>query len=382
MSDPAIRGWCPGALRPMVAADGLVVRVRPPMGRLAPAQARAVAAAAETFGPGEVELTSRANLQIRGVAEARHPALIATLSSAGLIDPDPATERARNVVVTPFHRPGDGTPALVEATTAALRAAELPAKFGAAVDTGPAPVLQETPADIRLERTAAGDLLLRPDGSPTGLAVTPEGLPGAMSALLDWFLASGGVREGRGRMRPYLAAGHALPPGYNTRPAAAIPEPKPGPVAGGTLAVAVFGLLPAGTLAALAECAPELRLTPWRGLFLPGLVMLPSLSALLTDAEDPLARINACTGLPGCLQALAETRPLARALAARLPDGGRLHVSGCAKGCAHPGPCDFTLTATPDGFDLARNARTGDPPIRRGLSPETLLATPDPFGSP
>ena len=47
-----------------------------------------------------------------------------------------------------------------------------------------------------------------------------------------------------------------------------------------------------------------------------------------------MLRVIACTGAPGCLQAHAATRPLARALAPKLTE--TLHVSGCAKGCAHP----------------------------------------------
>ena len=34
MSAAAIKGWCPGALRPMQSGDGLVVRVRPFGGRV------------------------------------------------------------------------------------------------------------------------------------------------------------------------------------------------------------------------------------------------------------------------------------------------------------------------------------------------------------
>ena len=36
MTDAAfqVQGWCPGALRPMMSGDGLVVRVRPQAGRL------------------------------------------------------------------------------------------------------------------------------------------------------------------------------------------------------------------------------------------------------------------------------------------------------------------------------------------------------------
>lgn len=379
---PAIRGWCPGALRPMAAADGLVVRLRPPLGRLTPTQAHAVAAAAERFGAGEVELTSRAGLQIRGVDTAGHPALIDLLAAEGLIDADPEAERSRNLVVTPFHQPGDGTAGLAEAAAAGLLAAPLPDKFGAAIDTGAAPVLQETPADIRLERASDGRLLLRPDGSATGLPVTDATLPAALADLLSWFLSTGGVRDGRGRMRAHLASGQPIPPGYDTPPAPPAAIPRPGPAAGDSLAVAAFGVMSCATLASLAGIVEELRLTPWRGLFLPGVPVLPPLPGLLADPDDPLARVDSCTGRPGCAQALAETRPLARALAARLPAGARLHVSGCAKGCARPGPSDLTLTATRDGFELATNARAGDPPIRRGLTAESLLSAPDPFGAP
>jgi precorrin-3B synthase len=50
MSEPAIRGWCPGAHRPMASGDGLVVRVRPPLGELTPAQAEGLADLADRFG--------------------------------------------------------------------------------------------------------------------------------------------------------------------------------------------------------------------------------------------------------------------------------------------------------------------------------------------
>ncbi|WP_252979256.1 hypothetical protein [Mameliella alba] len=40
MSAPEIKGWCPGAWRPMLSGDGLVVRVRPHLARLDADQAR------------------------------------------------------------------------------------------------------------------------------------------------------------------------------------------------------------------------------------------------------------------------------------------------------------------------------------------------------
>ena len=78
---PQVKGWCPGALRPMLSGDGLVVRVRPHGGRLSRVQAAGIAALAAQHGNGLLDLTSRANLQIRGVEQSSHPALIESLHS-------------------------------------------------------------------------------------------------------------------------------------------------------------------------------------------------------------------------------------------------------------------------------------------------------------
>ena len=53
----------------MQSGDGLVVRMRPRGGRLSAAQAAGIAELAERYGNGLIDLTSRANLQIRGVSE-------------------------------------------------------------------------------------------------------------------------------------------------------------------------------------------------------------------------------------------------------------------------------------------------------------------------
>jgi precorrin-3B synthase len=105
-----------------------------------------------------------------------------------------------------------------------------------------------------------------------------------------------------------------------------------------------FGQTDSRTLSALADLAP-LRLTPWRMLLLEGLNTMPDLPGLITTPTDPLLRVAACTGAPGCAQALAPVRDLARQLAPSVPEGAMLHVSGCAKGCAHPSAADITLVA-------------------------------------
>ena len=95
------RGWCPGALRPMQTGDGLLVRVRVPESRLSSEVAEALAKAAETCGNGAIDLSARANLQIRGVSDATLTVLQRRLESLGLLDADGAEAEARRNVLGP-----------------------------------------------------------------------------------------------------------------------------------------------------------------------------------------------------------------------------------------------------------------------------------------
>jgi precorrin-3B synthase len=368
MSGWDIKGWCPGALRPMASGDGLVVRVRPPLGRLTPAQAGAIARAAMAHGNGIVDLSARANLQLRGVTEASHAPLIADLRAEGLIDPDIQTESLRNLIVTPF-RDAKTTALAVTLTAALARMPRLPGKFGFALDTGPRPVLTGASVDIRVERAKDGALILRPSGHAFGKRVGD--LANDAIAMADWFIAQGGVTAGRGRMAALIAKG-LVPEGCDTAPANPLPPPEPGLHAEGALVALAFGQMRAETLLALAALGHEIRPAPWRMLFLVGATAIPEIPGLISDPADPILRITACTGAPACPQALGDTRHLARALAAKLAPGQTLHLSGCAKGCAHPSPAPLTLTATPQGYDLIRGGLASDTPSLTGLSPQAL----------
>ncbi|MDR7126095.1 precorrin-3B synthase [Pseudotabrizicola sp. 4114] len=363
-----VQGWCPGALRPMMSGDGLVVRVRPDAGRLSKMQAAGIAAAAQAHGNGVIDLSGRGNVQLRGVTEASHPALIADLRALGLIDADAAQEAQRNLLVTPFA--DAATEALAQTLAAALGDMPiLPGKFGFAIDTGPAPVLHSVSADIRLERDSAGGLILRCDGLPMGAPVSRANVGQHAVALAQWFIASGGVTDGRGRMAGLIARG-VRPKGPlagTVAPAPAASPPAPGLSPQGAMVGFEFGQMQAGTLAALAQLG-DLRVTPWRMLLIRGLTRLPGLPGLVLSADDPLRRVAACTGAPGCLQAHAPVRPLARRLAPLIPDGKVLHVSGCAKGCAHPAVADVTLVATPRGFDRILHGTAQGTSDAQGLS--------------
>jgi precorrin-3B synthase len=400
----------------MQSGDGLVVRIRAPLGRLTPAQAAAIARAALAHGNGIIDLSARANLQLRGVTEAGHPRLIDDLRAEALIDPDIETESLRNLIVTPFrtspptpslphgggrkaHSPdpaadassrrlpspswggdgggglcpdtsGDATDTLAVTLTAALkRMPKLPGKFGFVLDAGPRPVLAGASADIRVERDPRGRLILRPDGHPFGQPVTD--LSADAIAMAEWFVAHGGINDGRGRMAALVATG-IVPPDCTLLPAEPMPTPGPGLRPDGALVALAFGQMRAETLQALAALGHGIRPTPWRMLFLAGATSLPLIPGLITDAADPILRITACTGAPGCPQARGDTRLLARALAPVLRPGQRLHISGCAKGCAHPGPAPTVLTATGQGHDLILNGTASATPSLRHLGPQAI----------
>ncbi|UWR04202.1 cobalamin biosynthesis protein CobG [Ruegeria conchae] len=367
---PVVQGWCPGAHRPMMSGDGLVVRVRPRLARLSAQQALGLCELADRFGNGTIDLTNRANLQLRGVKEADHQPLLAELSDLNLLDAEPGIEIRRNILVTPLYRAGDLTARLTQHLIDRLaELPSLPAKFGFAIDTGPERLLAGDSADIRVE-TGENDLILRADGAETGRSVSEADAIDRLIELAKWFSETY-TPETR-RMARVISA-QDLPLEWQGSPPGPIGTLlQPGACELGTLLGATFGQLPAGPLSKLIESsgASALRVTPWRLILLEGGADTPA-PAFVTDGTDPLMTTDACPGTPFCPQAQVETREIARVLAARVP--GSLHVSGCAKGCARMGTADVTLVGCNGRFDLVKQGRAGDEPCQRGLTEETLM---------
>lgn len=380
MSASVVKGWCPGALRPMQSGDGLVVRVRPFGGRLEAAQISGLAHLAERHGNGLIDVTSRANLQIRGVNETSHRLLLDGLAQLALLDPDAETESRRNILVTPFWRAGDATQSLAAELEEALADSklELPTKFGFAIDDGTSRVLAGDSADVRIERDRSGGLLVRADGDKLGRSVARGEAVTTALAFADWFVTSGGARGGRGRMAAHLSAGAILPAALRgeAEPAPIMATARPGLYAQGAMVGVAFGQMAHATLNQFAGCGHALRMTPWRMVLSEGKRAMPNVTGLITEAYDPALRVIACSGAPRCREAHADTRGLAAALAPNIGAAARLHVSGCAKGCAHSGPAAITLVATGAGFDLVRAGSTRDEPILRGLNRDDIVRDP------
>ncbi|MCE9664385.1 cobalamin biosynthesis protein CobG [Halomonas sp. M5N1S17] len=389
---PRIKGWCPGAWRPMASGDGLLVRVRPPLGRLSRHQMLALCEAAETFGSGLIELTSRANLQLRGVSEASWPGLMDFLVEHGLVDPDPHSERRPQLLLAPDWQAGDATFEAVRLLEARLdELPALPAKWGLAIDAGAAPLLGEVSADLRIERAAAGGLqprasgglqsrasgglLVRADGRALG---TPVDSPAAAVELLirlaHWFVDSGG-REA-GRMRRHTAPLPAWAPAVMA-PAAPGPRLALGPYLEGKglwgrVVGLPFGRAPAAALRAAVDSAAvsAVRVTPWRRLLIEGKAPT-SVPGLLDDERDPRLGVDVCPGAPLCEQASVETLALAERLSGRTE--GSVHVSGCAKGCARQMPADLCLSGRDGRYDLIVGGRADGTPVATGLDESEAL---------
>jgi len=359
----------------MMSGDGYVVRVRPRLARLTSAQAVGLCEAAMRFGAGLIDVTNRANIQIRGVTEADWPALMAALEGFDLLDPDAETESRRNIVVAPDWVEGDDTHRLTLDLLARLHdLPALPPKMGFAIDAGPAPVLTAVSTDFRIERSADGRLMLRADGRDAGLPLDQGAEINCLIRLVEWFATSGGVKAGR------MARHHVPLPDWaqgSATPAATGPCLRAGPHDLGPVHGLTFGQVRACDLlqAITTSDATALRVTPWRVLLLEGGANGPH-EGLLSDHDSPLMRVDACPGAPFCPQASVETRQLAARLAPKVQ--GRLHVSGCAKGCARMAAAEAVVIGNAGRYDIAMNARAGDTPVLTGL---TLGQTLDHFGA-
>ncbi|WP_408590905.1 cobalamin biosynthesis protein CobG [Novosphingobium sp.] len=371
MSSFVVKGWCPDAWHPMMAGDGLLVRVKPRLGRLTRTQVLGLCEAASVHGNALIDMTARANLQLRGVGEHGWQAMLDRLLALELVDGDPVIEQRRNVLIAPEWQAGDDSHRIAgELLNRLDELPDLPSKVSFAIDAGRACVLGGEAGDFRIERGADGGLILRADGRPAGVAVAVGEEVDALIALARWFATSGGGDAGRMARHtvalPEWAYGDIRPAPPAARIAPGLNDP-------GYAYGLPFGRIEAPLLAGMVATSPAaaVRITPWRVLLVEG---APAVNAegLLSDPADQLLHVDACPGAPCCPQASVETRDLARRLAPHVE--GRLHVSGCAKGCARPRAAYVTLTGRDGRFDLCLNAPAGAPALRSALGPADILA--------
>lgn len=395
---------CPGIYRLNEGRDGLLARLRLPGGWLSAEAARAVAGLAARFGNGRIDLTHRANLQIRGLAERDALPFSSALARRGLLPADPGADRRRNLAADPLRgldpdAAGDSRRLLAALDGALLSAHGLDAlspKVSVLLDGGGRARIDDLAHDIGL--LAAGSLwTLSLAGRRTGHAV-PEAEATALVMAGLALLAESGVRMAdlvAGGSPGAVVSAMSGRAGIRTRAdpgAPARPAPwqmvgrfaqKDGLAALG-LAVPVARLTPAMLtgLAALAEAHGDrlVRLTHRQSVVLTGIrptaleLVEEAAASLGLDPHPSPLRIFACAGASGCLRGAADAKADGRALGAAL-DGGRLsgslHLSACARGCAHPAASDYLLLGRDDGlYDLHEKAAPSAPgtALARGLT--------------
>ncbi|TKK78781.1 precorrin-3B synthase [Herbidospora galbida] len=326
MTGHSSRDACPGALQVHPAADGPLARVRLPGGDLTGAQLGVLAAS----GGGVLELTSRANVQVRGVKD---PAGFAeAVAAAGLL-PSPSHERVRNIVASPLN----GSAAfrgvvrdLDAAICAVPELADLSGRFLFAVDDGSGDVAG-LGADVVLMSRGEHFAVI---AGTTDLRLR---LPPAQAVHEAVHVAQNFLRVSDGAWR--------IPEGAFPGVPADLPAPRTGGYVGDfgdtTGVLAPLGRLTATQATVLAE-AEWLRITPWRTVLVPKGTRLPD--GLITDPESPWLHVTACTGSPGCAKSLSDVQKDAE------PIGVPVHWSGCGRKCGRPRGEVVDLIATTSGY--------------------------------
>jgi precorrin-3B synthase len=343
------------------AADGLLARVRLPGGLVSGEQLGVLADLADAHGDGRLELTSRGNLQLRGLADGE---ISGPLAAAGLL-PSATHERVRNIVASPLSGL-DGSPDVTGTVRELDRElcarpglAELPGRFLFAVDDG-----RGDTAGL------AADITLLPGAAVAdALAVAEQFLAvRAAQGSAAWRIAEldGGGSELTSRPRLLINStnrtlGRALGAvdqragdvGQTGERALAAVDHPVGVVGEAAVLLVALGRLDSAQARWLAahDDGRGLRITPWRSVVVPGLGELAEAETLGfgVDAASPWYRVSACTGRPGCARALADVQADARSAALRWP-GRRVRWSGCERRCGRPRDTEIDVIATANGY--------------------------------
>lgn len=404
---------CPGLFRIVPSKDGGICRIKLPLGRIAAVQARVIAQAAQNWGNGEIEVTNRANFQIRGIQAAHEDEVIQALLDAGLGPKDAGADDIRNVMISALA--GSDATALVNVTDLARQILDLlegdqryhalSPKFSILLDGGEADGAVDHPHDIWLSALNEGSFAFGFAGHPPLTAhdqpmlgeVALDHVVPLVRAALDLFLDYT-ARDPKVKRFRDIAEDPDLPQKLKARQHYTVPllaweRAIPQRLAFvGMRQQAQDGLVSIGAVPALGRVSPailkdladiavranggQIRLSPWSSVVLSdvpksrGADVLQALQALgfAVDTGNTLAQLVACSGTTGCNSALAATKQDARILAALLRVPRDVHLTACAKSCASARVAQFTLVAlAPDSYDLYERESAGSADFGRKI---------------
>jgi precorrin-3B synthase len=400
LTSPQRRGACPGLSAPMATGDGLLVRLLP-TGTIALNAFAGLCAAARHHGNGIIEVTSRGSIQIRGLSAASAPRFAAAVAALGI-----AAEDGIPVLINPLAGLDAQDIIDVGALAADLRLAlaqrsltsKLSAKVSVAIDGGGAVDLDGIAADVRLRAQALNGVAAlcvsvggdRQRAAHLGCVAGKDGVEVTIR-LLEVL-----ARRGRVRAREVLAAEGVASfhsavedllvtafdrrdSGHRRKEPLGLHELRDGKFAYGV--GLAFGHADATSLRRLSETAEAagasgMRAAPGRVLLVIGLTQQTSSPfaaaaealGFIVRADDPRRHVVACAGAPICASANIAARALAPQIAAaaapHLDGSFKIHISGCAKGCAHPAPAALTVVGTSSGCALIAEGTPRDAPFK------------------
>lgn len=371
---------CPGVLALHEAADGRLARVRVPGGRLSADALLTLAALSEELGNGLVDLTSRANLQVRGLAADAGPLLAPRLQDVGLL-PSAEHDRVRNVLASPLAGRGPGALDDVDDVVALLdarlmashRARDLPGRFCFLVDDGSGASRDAGP-DVTIVARGDGRFGVALDGRPVELESDAETATAAAVAAAEAFVA---LRGDAWRLSETPGGPRAVAETIGLRLAPVTPAARtrgfgPGAIEQRDGRIALTALAPLGQLwpsllRALAAVSDDVRLSTRRTVTVvdvhPASVdaTRDALAAadLVLDGNSGWVGLTACAGTAGCHKAMADVRAAATLRAGvRAATDPAEHWSACERRCGEvPGtPVTVAVTRTGD-VELRADAR-------------------------
>ncbi|GAA1473906.1 precorrin-3B synthase [Corynebacterium felinum] len=360
---------CPGTLHLHSAADGKIGRVRFPGGKVTAANWENVAQIATTLGDGTIHITTRGNMQFRGISD--DAAFISAVENAGLL-PSHEHDKIRNILCSPLH---PELWELAEALDNALLTNRLVAGLSGrtlfGIDAGKGDI-QSQRVDFGIRRLKAEDsfeLILAGEGQGTVLDIH-DAISALVFAAEHWQTQRGSkwrlVEDSKAQDNIHALIRHTFTTTATTpsgiihdtethRPIGWIDNPD------GTVTLGVglqFGFLSAQVATLLGVIGAHTSITPWSSLVIHNLaegdaeavakVLAPQ--GLIFDANSPWLKVTACTGAPGCEKSLSNTKQDAALLVSSgEPMRSLVHFSGCDRRCGHPLGHHTEYVATGDG---------------------------------
>jgi ferredoxin-nitrite reductase len=374
---------CPGLFTPILAPDGILCRLRIPGGQITAPQLEQLANFCQKLQIKHLQITNRANLQLRNVPPGTD---FTALQTAGLTGSIPATDHLRNIMVSPLagfdEQAQIDTRSLVPALDRLLSTwpdlIHLSPKFSIGLDGGEALSVRSQLNDLRfLCHDGAFHLRL----ADRTFRLLPQNTAQVVQALIEVYLS----HVDRHLPKPprfaklltqvgLEAFARAIAPWtIAVEPQDETPEDRSqtmpvGLFPGQSIALALpLGQISVEQLRGLATLVTHsgvgvLHLTPWRNLVLPGMGGLEGVDRelhrlqLSRNPDSPWRFLIACSGSTGCASGLTDVQTDVHQLA-QLPNLTQttIHLSGCDKFCAHRGTSDLTLVGiAPETYEVRR----------------------------